>query len=498
MPNQSHLYALYGFNETTTILADGTTKVNRNGDNWGNVQSKCVIMDRRSGKDTLRANQSGLTFQNDAHQPELSDIKLGEDTWYTYTLEVVPQQDGTANITVTVINAENPEDIEHGGQATYTIWKYHQNTDWYQWPAAGLGFAKIGGTGTVSIDNVKVYEAPTVDEDGVAVESKAVSKENITDIRVEYTDGTSQSLTANTVGQTVKSEIDRIAVEFSSPLSILPSEQVLQPADVVKTSKLVAEKNPTLITKDDEKVTSTLTEVVGTSQTMNPADTVILDNEYLDCLARYKVYDVLEDVIQFKRLGNQAEANDVVFNRYLSADKKTCYFEFDQQLTENVDYVLTVDKNIPFTSSIYAGLDESAIVKFGVVNEEGGVHITDVSFERDAGSVYAPVKSVADLMTQLEAGKKAYMIVDGYNTTDEKAEMYAIAAQYEKDETTGASVLVNCTCVPIEIDAKTSLAETLKVQLDIDLTKKDSTDEVKCFVWNKVNHAPMAEMLVID
>ncbi len=498
LPNQSHLNMLEGFNRmktsndtVTTKLADSSSTVVKWRTGWANLQEKCVVLSKYTNETSPRGNTKGLLEVSMNDEPTLSDITVQDGTWYTYTLTVTPAADGSATVKLSVVNADNPDDWESGGEATYTISKYHNNTDWYQWPAAGIGFTKRGGNGAVNIDNVKVYETPTVDaESGLPIEATTVPTEHITAIRVEYADGSVQTLDPNAMGQVVKPGVTRIAVEFSSPLSILEADQVLQPLDVIKTSKLVLAKDPDAVISTVMKTGSALATANLDTDVFTSTDYL---NQYKDCIARYKVYDVLDDVIQFKRLGDVSEKTvDVAVTKSLSSDKKTCYFDFEEMLTENVDYVLTVDRNIPFSSSIYAGLEENAVVKLGVKNENAGVHITELAIERKAGSVTAPVKSVEDLKAQLALGNAAKLIIHGYNDSSEDVDLFVASGQYEVDSVTGANSLGCCIAEKLTLEA-----QTLNAKLEYDLTMDDAKiiDALKCFVWRQDDLSPLIDAL---
>lgn len=489
LPNQSHLNYLPGFNQEAT-LADGKTMVYKARANWANIQSKCAVLSLYSGEENPRGDKSGLVLDNANanHEPKLEDITFEADTWYNYKVRVVPNTDGSGKVTV------RATDIETGktSEASYDLMKYHDNMDWYQWPAAGVGFTKNGGTGSVFIDNVRAYEESVVtstyeneDEEIVTetvyTETEDVRFESVTDVRAEYMDGTSETLTN---GDVIKPSVKRIAVEFSAPVAVAEADDVMQPANVIKTSRKILDI-------DSEAKLSDIMVYGGTENTTIIKDDA--DAKYQACAERYKVYDTVEDMITFRRLGvtSDAETADgLKFNKYFSDDKRTYYIDLnDKMFTDGVDYVLDVAENISFTSSVYARLDSGLTLKLGTQSEDA-VKIYDMSFLRKAGNVWIDVKDAEEFKSLSAAEKTIKFVAKGYNDSADDYDLFAAFGQYGIDED-GASAL-NKTAA----DSKTiNAGKTGTIEFEVSADAEKAGDSFKAFVWQQADMMPLADYI---
>ena len=386
------------------------------------------------------------------------DIYIEGGGWVHYQIVVTPVKEDLTQYDIYVT-----EDEEIGTMRYTATTRRNSLTN----PIAGIGFVKTGSeSGTVSIDNVKVYEAEAYkNEYNVTMhrEKTEFAAPEVSSVEVEYLGGAKDELYN---GKVVRPYVKRIAVNFTAPVAMPMASEVEQPLNYSMTSTLV-----------------------------NSSDLSALQNAPAEQQVRYQVYDTVEDVISLTRVTGTSENYDpdgepIEVKKYFSADRKTYYIEpVNTMLARDKDYVLRIAKDISFTTSAYAALDEDVIIQFGSLSaEEPETGVSSFRLVRQAGNIMADI----DSYKRLTDGGELTLVVEGFNESDEAKSLFLAWGQYKNDET-GASALAKAGCSDVEVEPG-----LFRKEITVNIDNEKDFDTFKAFAWSYADMKPYTDCITID
>lgn len=444
--DQQDLLWLAG-NNNTHHLEDGTMYWTN--ENNGRQQNCNAIIAKMPNKRQLafsRPDGAGAVIQESTLIPD-EDVNISDGEWVHYQVVITP-----------ISTSETRYDIyadTGDGVMRYTgTTRRNSLTN----PIAGIGFLKTG-SGDVTLDNIKAYEAESyINEYGVTMhrEVSDYAVPEISGVEVEYLNGQTDRIADNSL---IKPYAKRIAISFTAPIALPMASEVEQPLNYSMTSTAVGSH-----------------------------DLAALQNAPADKQVRYQVYDTIEDVISLTRVMATSEsfnpsADVLKTKRYFSADRKTYYIELENTMLEqDKDYILRIAKNISFTTSAYATLDRDLILQFGSRSDKPGMEVTSFKLVRQAGSITVDVENIENLTD----GEDVSLVCEGYNETDTAEPIVIMEAKYDSERT-----LTN-------IIRETAQAEcgVFRIKKNIKINTQ-ALSMFKVFAWN-TDMKPYSDCVTID
>lgn len=389
--------------------------------------------------------------------------KNAENTWNHYRVTVIPQADGTTDYEIAIWPSGMTEEEANATEGPGVSYGYaSSNRNSIIKPICGVGFLAFSdqspATGSVTIDNLKVYEASARYDETEEVtyydEVTEYRNASITGVNVEYADGTIAPLSNNDI---ISKAAKRLVVKFSEPVAMCNGNEVNQILNKCMTST-----------------------VAGTDDV----------NSWTDEQKQYfNVFDSVDEAIKLRRNYSVAERNISTLptqKTYLAANRLAYYIELSEEMfTENKEYVLTVSPNITFENSAYSMLEEGLELHFGVETGEG--------FEYNRISVvkaedHSVIRTIDEIRAELAANENQLtLLVNGANTIDENITLQLIAAQY----TDAGSLLESMEMKDVILTPGFITDQICTITLNPDKLNSDSgIDMLRCFLWKLDTFVP--------
>lgn len=462
--DEEHLQCLPGYNLTagleqnTEVGGDATVFANIKN---GNLQESCALIGKKARETVLRGatgkETAACIIDNSSEWTgilgqELSGISMAETDgwWMHYRVVMIPVSKTETRYQVTMFDGEKEEYAEFTTKA-----------DCITKPTAGIGFSALG-SGSIAIDNLKVYGVSSVGN--MYSKDSAYKNASVESIQVEYADGSQRPLTE---GMQVGMSAKRIAVTFTDACVTPLEEETVQPLNACLTSTYLG--NSEISTwKEDEK-------------------------------ERYRVYETLEDMASLQRLytnttktkirtATAVKEGDAVIGytygdmadnglgnpsvkQYLSANRKTLYFELDTDMFQDTkDYLLTIEKNLAFSDSVYATLEQGVRIRFTAVAEEDlQISTMTVFCKTDSGW------KETDNLAELKQGDAVKVKVQGWNPTMVTYPLKLISAEYGKDRQLLSAKIENSPLQP---------GRFFEFEQEFVLENQADLDSYQCYLWN--------------
>ena len=389
-----------------------------------------------------------------------------EEKWNHYRVTVVPKEEGGTDYEVAIWPSGMTEDEANSTAGPGVSYGYaSSNRNSIAKPMCGVGFLALSDqktpTGSVTIDNLKVYEASARydGEDDVTYYDKVTHYNNasITGVNVEYADGTIAPLND---GDIISKAAKRLVVKFSEPVAMRAGNEVNQILNRCMTS--------TVAGTDDE-------------------------SQWTDEQKQYfKVFDSVEEVIKLRRNYSVAERNIATLpatKTYLAANRYAYYIELsDEMFTADKEYVLTVSPNITFENSAYSMLENGLELHFGVETGEG-FEYNKIAVVKKADS--SKITTLDELKAELKANNNELtVVVNGANTINEDITLKLIAAQYTGSD----SLLKTVDTADAVLKPGFIKNQVCTITLNSDILNDDAgIDMLRCFLWKIDKLVPVGD-----
>lgn len=390
-----------------------------------------------------------------------------EEKWNHYRVTVVPKEDGSGtDYEVAIWPSGMTEDEANADANTGVSYGYASSLrNSIAKPMCGVGFLALSDqetpTGSVTIDNLKVYEASARydEEDDVTYYDKVTHYNNasITGVNVEYADGTIAPLNN---GDIISKAAKRLVVKFSEPVAMRAGNEVNQLLNRCMTST-----------------------VAGTADASQWTDE---QKQY------FKVFDSVEEAIKLRRNYSVAERNIATLpatKTYLAANRYAYYIELsDEMFTADKEYVLTVSPNITFENSAYSMLENGLELHFGVETGEG-FEYNKIAVVKKADS--SKITTLDELKAELKANNNELtVVVNGANTINEDITLKLIAAQYTGSD----SLLKTVDTADAVLKPGFIKNQVCTITLNSDILNDDAgIDMLRCFLWKIDKLVPVGD-----
>ncbi len=503
--DQEYIFALKGYNETGTKENGGLLEV---GATWKTFSANNAILGYSgwNGSKDFAANQimgaktgiAGNTYRASDASGKGLDITYGsaynwaysggvdlddgfggvfyypeseaEGKWNHYRVTVIPENTTTKYEVAIWPSGMTEDEANADGVAYYGYAQTNRNS--ISKPMSGVGFLALSdsttATGSIAIDNLKVYEAKARYEEAedITYYDEVTEYQNaaIEGVTVEYADGTVAPLTNNSI---ISKAAKRLAVKFTEPVAMHSG----------------AERSQIL----NECMTSTV------ANTDTKGDWTEEDKRY------FSVYDTVDKAITLRRnysIGERNIATLPTVKKYLAANRYSFYIELTEDMfTENKDYVLTISPNIAFQNSAYSALTEGLEINFAT--EVGnGFEYNQISLVKAADST--PITTLEEVKAELAANdNKLTLMVNGANTTAADITLSVLAAQYRGGEDNKALEKVNLSDITLSPGFIKNKIYTIAV--DPTWINSDAgIDEMKCFLWKLDSMIPAGDAVAIN
>jgi len=503
--DQEYIFALKGYNETGTkengaLLEPGAT--------WKTFSANNAILGYSgwNGNKDFTANQvmgaktgvSGNTYRVSDASGKGFDITYGsyynwaytggvdlsdgydgvfyypesdaEGKWNHYRVTVIPDGAKTKYEIAIYPSGMTEDEANDEGKASYGYAETNRNS--VSKPMCGIGFLALSNsataTGSIAIDNLKVYEAKArYDEaEDITYYDEVTEYQNaaIEGVTVEYADGTSAPLTNNSV---ISKAAKRLVVKFTEPVAMQSG----------------AERSQIL----NECMTSTV------ANTDTKSEWTEEDMRY------FNVFDTIDKAITLRRNYSIGERNIATLpevKKYLAANRYSFYIELTEDMfTENKGYVLTVSPNITFQNSAYSSLSEGLEINFAT--EIGnGFEYNQISLVKSAD--LQPITTIDEIKAELAANDNQLTLkVNGANTTATDITLTLLAAQYRGGADDKSLEKVNLSDITLTPGFMKDKIYTITV--DPTWVNSDAgIDELKCFLWKLDTMIPVGDAVAIS